>query len=196
MTTVATATTPHARHALQRAALCIAVVAATVALAACDRAGHGPGAPAAAPAGAGSTAEADFDTLVAACTQSLAGREPTVEADHNGQWTQTGYSPAQVQREVTRTESPITPYVGKIVVKDNVAQASAPSQAQARAITLTPANLRANRTHTFVYRFDGQRWRWNNGLRLTKVPSQNDETAPLALADVAADNGLAGCLPR
>ncbi|MFI8617511.1 hypothetical protein ACIGHN_18615 [Acidovorax sp. NPDC077693] len=180
---------------LQRAALCVAVVAAGVALAACDRVGGGLGTQAAVPAVA-STAEADFDTLVAACTQSLAGRERTVQPDNEGQWTQTGYSPAQVQREVTRTESPITPHVGKIVVKDNVAQASAGSQAQAAAITLTPAHLRSNRTHTFVYSFDGQRWRWNNGLRLTKAPPQNDETTPLSLADVAADKGLAGCLPR
>ena len=180
---------------LQRAALCVAVAAAAVTLAACDRVGGGLGTQAVVPAVA-STAETDFETLVAACTQSLAGRERAVQPDNEGQWTQTGYSPAQVQREVTRTESSITPYVGKIVVKDNVARASAGSQAEAAAITLTPAHLRSNRTHTFVYSFDGQRWRWNNGLRLTKAPPQNDETTPLALADVAADKGLAGCLPR
>ncbi|WP_255593357.1 hypothetical protein [Acidovorax sp. sic0104] len=188
-------------HRLQRAGLCLAVMAAALVLQACDRTAGNAGTTQPVPAGS-SAAEAEFDTLVAACTRSLAARVPLVQESSPGetgsprQWTQTGYSPAQVQREVTRTDSPITPYVGKIVVKDNVAQASAGSQTEASAITLTPAHLRSNRTHTFIYSFDGQKWRWNNGLRLTKVPSQNDESTPLALADVAADKGLAGCLPR
>ena len=68
---------------------------------------------------------------------------------------------------------------------------------EAQAITLTPAHLLSNRTHTFVYSFDGQQWRWQNGQRLTKIPGQNDRMDELALAEVSAPGpqGFAGCLP-
>jgi hypothetical protein len=98
-----------------------------------------------APSGPAQTA---FDALVAACTQFAAAREAQVRPGASGEWTKTGYSPAQVQSEVTRTESAITPYVAKIVIKDNEAQATATTEAAARAVTLTPAHLLSNRTHT------------------------------------------------
>ncbi|MNT71354.1 hypothetical protein D3C72_2098310 [compost metagenome] len=84
------------------------------------------------------------------------------------------------------------------MVKDNEAQATAPTQAAAQAVTLTPAHLLSNRTHTFVYSFDGKQWRWQNGQLLTKIPGQNDSTVALTLADVSAvgPKGFAGCLPR
>lgn len=149
------------------------------------------------PASTGTPAEADFDAIVASCTQSVAGRTPTVQANDKGEWVKTGHSPAQVQREVTRTESPITPYVGKIVIKDNEARATAPTEAAANAITLTPAHLLSNRTHSFVYSFDGKQWRWDNGSLFTKTPSQSDTTVALTRADVSAPGqGFAGCLPR
>lgn len=170
-----------------------ALALSALALTGCDRLS---GTPKAAPA-APSAAETRFDALVAACTQSVAGRTDSVRASENGGWTKVGHSPALVQREVTRTESPITPYVGKIVIKDNEARATAPTEAEAQAITLTPAHLLSNRTHTFVYRFDGKAWQWNNGSRFTKTPSQSDTTQALTLADVSAPgDGFAGCLPR
>lgn len=143
-------------------------------------------------------AQTGFDALVASCNQALAAREPHVRPGGAGEWIKTGYSPALVQPEVTATDSAVTPYVGKIVIKDNEAQAIAPTEADARAITLTPANLLSNRTHTFIYSFDGTQWRWQNGQRLTKIPGQNDATVALALADVDATGprGFAGCLPR
>lgn len=146
----------------------------------------------------GGPAPAGFDALVAACTEFLAARKPHVRPGGSGEWIKTGYSPALVQRELNRTESPVTPYVGKIVVKDNEAQATATTQPDAQAITLTPAHLLSNRTHTFVYSFDGNQWRWQNGQRLTKIPGQNDQTQALTLADVSAQgpSGFAGCLPR
>lgn len=60
-----------------------------------------------------------------------------------------------------------------------------------------PAHLLSNRTHTFVYSFDGQQWRWQNGQRLTKIPGQNDRMDELALTEVSAPGpqGFAGCLP-
>lgn len=139
-----------------------------------------------------------FDALAAACTQALAAREPHVRPGGSGEWIKTGYSPALVQPEVTRTESAVTPYVGKIVIKDNEAQATATTEAAAQAITLTPAHLLSNRTHTFIYSFDGKQWRWQNGQRLTKIPGQNDQLEALTLADVnaAGPKGFAGCLPR
>lgn len=159
-------------------------------LSGCDRAGEIPA--------TSSTAEADFGTLVAACTQFLAAREPHVRPGGSGEWTKTGHSPALVQREINRTESPVTPYVGKIVIKDNEAQATATTEAAAQTITLTPAHLLSNRTHTFIYSFDGKLWRWQNGQRLTKIPGQNDSTVALTLADVdaAGPKGFAGCVPR
>jgi hypothetical protein len=143
-------------------------------------------------------APAAFDALVASCTQFIAAREPLVHPGSSGGWTKTGYSAALVQSEVTRTESAATPYVARIVIKDNLAQASAATETAARATTLTPAHLLSNRTHTFIYRFDGQRWHWENGQKLTKIPGQNDAMASLALADVSGPgpNGFAGCLPR
>ncbi|WP_298211155.1 hypothetical protein [Acidovorax sp.] len=175
----------------QAAALAFALSA--LALTGCDRI---TGEPKAAPA-APSMAETDFDALVAACTQSVAGRTDSVRATEKGEWTKVGHSPALVQREVTRTESPITPYVGKIVIKDNEARATAPTEAEAQTITLTPAHLLSNRTHTFVYRFDGKTWHWNNGSRFTKTPSQSDTTEALSQADVSVPaEGFAGCLPR
>lgn len=164
-----------------------------LALLGCDK----PTSTGAPPPVASSTAEADFDALVVACTQSVAGRTPSVRPMEPGTWTKVGHSPAQVQREVTRTESPVTPYVGKIVIKDNEARATAPTEAAAQAITLTPAHLLSNRTHTFVYRFDGKAWHWNNGSRFTKTPSQSDTTEALTQADVSAPSkGFGGCLPR
>lgn len=142
-------------------------------------------------------AEAAFDAIVASCTQSVASRTPTVRANNQGEWVKRGHSPALVQREVNRTESPITPYVGKIVIKDNEARATAATEAAANAITLTPAHLLSNRTHTFVYSFDGTAWRWNNGSRFTKTPSQSDTNVTLTLADVSEPgDGFAGCLPH
>ena len=143
-------------------------------------------------------AQAGFDALVAACTEYLAARAAHVRPGDGGTWIKTGYSPALVQPELNRTESPVTPYVGKIVIKDNEAQATASTQTDAQAITLTPAHLLSNRTHTFVYSYDGQQWRWQNGQRLTKTPGQNDKTQALNVADVSAagSSGFAGCLPR
>ena len=143
-------------------------------------------------------ATTSFDAITTACTQFLGARQPHVLPGAAGDWTLTGYSPALVQPEVTRTESTVTPYVGKLVIKDNEAQAHAPTQAAAQAITLTPAHLLSNRTHTFIYSFDGTQWRWQNGQRLTKIPGQNDRLEAVTLADVSAagPRGFAGCLPR
>lgn len=143
-------------------------------------------------------AQTSFAALASACTKFLAARQPHVRPSGPGEWTLTGYSPALVQPEVTRTESPVTPYVGKLVIKDNEAQAHAPTEAAAQAITLTPAHLLSNRTHTFIYSFDGQQWRWQNGQRLTKMPGQNDRVELVTLAEVSAagPKGFAGCMPR
>ena len=143
-------------------------------------------------------AQTAFDAIVVSCTQFVAARESVIRPGAKGEWTKTGYSPAQVQSEVTRTESIVTPYVAKIVIKDNEAQAKAASQAAVEAITLTPAHLLSNRTHTFIYRFDGQRWHWENGQKLTKVPGQADTLTALALTDISGPGptDFAGCLPR
>lgn len=143
-------------------------------------------------------AQTGFDALAAVCTRALAAREPYVRPGGSGEWIKTGYSPAQVQSEVNRTDSSVTPYVGKIVIKDNEARASAPTEAAAQAVTLTPAHLLSNRTHTFIYSFDGKQWVWQNGQRLTKIPGQNDATMPLTRAEVAATGpqGFAPCLPQ
>lgn len=143
-------------------------------------------------------AQVAFDAVVASCTQYLASRTPFVRPGNGGGWTKTGYSPALVKPEVTRTESSVTPFVAKIVVKDNEAQAHASTEAEVLAIALTPAHLVSNRTHTFIYSFDGQRWHWKNGQRLVKVPGQNDRMEPVLLAEVAAagPSGFSACLPR
>lgn len=143
-------------------------------------------------------AQTSFTALATACTQFLADRQPHARPSGPGEWTLTGYSPALVQPEVTRTDSPVTPYVGKLVIKDNEAQAHAPSEAAAQAITLTPAHLLSNRTHTFIYSYDGKQWRWQNGQRLTKMPGHNDRIETLSLAEVSAagPKGFAGCMPR
>lgn len=143
-------------------------------------------------------AQAAFDALVASCTRHLAAREPFVRPGSTAEWTKTGYSPAQVQSEIQRTESTVTPYVGKIVIKDNEARATAPTEAAAQAIMLTPAHLLSNRTHTFIYRFDGTQWAWHNGQRLTKMPGHNDAMVPLTRADVDGTGppGFAPCLPQ
>lgn len=184
-----------ARTAAARAVNTATVVLAALTLAGCDKL---PGnAPATATTAPPSAAETDFDAIVTACTRSVEGRTATVRPHGPGEWVKLGHSPALVQREVTRTESSITPYVGKIVVKDNEARATAPTEAAARAITLTPAHLLSNRTHTFVYRFDGRQWHWANGSRFTKTPSQSDVTVEVTQAELAAaDSGFAGCLPR
>lgn len=145
-----------------------------------------------------SAADAEFNALVAACSQSVAARPAVVQPDGQGGWTKTGFSAAKVEGEVQRTDTPATPYVGKIVIKDNHARATAGTQAEAEATTLAPIHLLANRTHTFIYRHDGQRWHWQNGMRLSKRTSQADVITPLTLADVLAadDNGFAGCVPR
>jgi hypothetical protein len=159
-----------------------------------------------------------FAAITAACTQALAAREPYVApldapgapnasgasgapdkpgAVAGSAWAKTGYSPALVQPEVNATESTVTPFVGKIVIKDNEARATAATEAEAQAITLTPSHLLSNRTHTLVYSFDGAQWRWQNGQRLTKTPGQNDVMVALTLAQVSAPGpqGFAGCLP-
>jgi hypothetical protein len=183
-----------ARRCLPACAIAFAALPLALALTGCDRLGLGDGkqVPAAA-----SQAETDFAALAAACSQFIAARAPQMRADGHGRWTKTGTSPAQVQHEVTRTESAITPYVGKIVIKDNLARASAATEAEAAAIPLTPAHLLSNRTHTFIYSFDGARWHWQNGQLLTKVPGQNDAMVALMLADVsvAGPGGFLGCLP-
>lgn len=175
---------------------CAATVAllATLALAGCNRStsSNPPVAPAVA-----ASAEAALDALAARCAQAVEARKPTVQRTSDGRWTVHGYSAALVQRDVTTTDSPITPLLGKIVVKDNEAQATAPSEAEARATILSPAHLVANRTHTFIYRFDGQRWHWANGSRTNKAPGQSDTTVPLALAELAAPGSdFAPCLPQ
>ena len=143
-------------------------------------------------------ARTSFDALVASCTQFLAARQPFVRPGDSGEWVKIGTSPAQVTPDLERTESSVTPYVGKIVIKDNLAQASASTEAAAQAITLTPAHLLSNRTHTFIYRFDGTRWHWQNGQLLSKAPGRNDVASELALADVSAPGaqGFTGCLPE
>jgi hypothetical protein len=142
-------------------------------------------------------AQSGFDALVASCTQFLSAREPYVLPGASGEWTKTGYSPALVQHELNRTDSPVTPYVGKIVVKDNEAQATATTQDAAHAIALTPDHLLSNRTHTFIYSHDGKQWRWQNGQRLTKIPGHNDATTALAMDELSAmgPKGFSGCLP-
>lgn len=163
----------------------------------CDRASSGAGEKSGAPGTPGGGAQASFDAMVERCTQSIAARTQQVRPNEQGTWTKTGFSPALVQAEVKATESTITPYVGKIVVKDNEAQATAPTQAQAEGITLTPAHLLSNRTHTFVYLFDGKAWRWDNASRFTKAPSRDDVTVTLSLDDMAAPaSSFAPCLPR
>ncbi|WP_422843075.1 hypothetical protein [Acidovorax sp. M2(2025)] len=171
-----------------------AALLAALALSGCDRAPSSkpPVAPEVATA-----AEAALDALAAACARAVEARQPTVQPTGDGRWTVHGYSAALVQRDVTATESPVTPLVGKIVVKDNEAQATAPTEADARAIILAPAHLVANRTHTFIYRFDGQRWQWANGSRTTKAPTQSDTTVPLERAELAAPGSdFAACLPQ
>lgn len=181
-----TCTVPSTAHALSRPPRAAWLLAAAL-LAGCNEAPPTP-----------SAAESQFDALVAACTQTVAGRRAVVRPEGAGGWSKTGYSAALVQGEVKRTETPATPYVGKIVVKDNHARATADTQAAADAVVLAPAHLLANRTHTFIYSHDGQRWQWQNGMRMDKTPSQPDASTPLTLADVqtAEDNGFAGCVPR
>lgn len=144
-----------------------------------------------------SAAETSFNAIVAACTQTIAARAFTVSANGQGEWVKTGYSPASVQGEVIHTESAITPYLGKLVIKDNTARVSAATEAQAAAATLTPAHVLANRTYTFIFRFDGQQWVWNNGSLVIKTKTTEDTTAALTLADVAAAGpGFSGCVAR
>jgi hypothetical protein len=178
------------------ATLCAALAAAAL-LTGCDLSDStSPTAPSLDHSISASVAESEFNTLVADCTAALEKRSPYLRQDALGQWVKTGHSPALVQSELRRTESTVTPYVGKIVIKDNEAQAHAATQAEAQAITLTPAHLLSNRTHTLVYSFDGQRWRWNNGLRFSKIPSDSDTTDNLSQADLTAPHsGLAACLP-
>ena len=89
-------------------------------------------------------ATTSFDAITTACTQFLAARQPHVLPGAAGDWTLTGYSPALVQPEVTRTESTVTPYVGKLVIKDNEAQAHAPTEAAAQAIERAVAETLAD----------------------------------------------------
>ena len=182
-------------------ALTIATTAvlACAALAACNK----TAAPSQ-PTAAAQQANDSFAAITTACTQFLAAREAHVDpfsgpgTQGNGTWAKTGYSPALVQPEVNATESPVTPFVGKIVIKDNDARATAATEAEAKAITLTPAHLLSNRTHTLVYSFDGKQWRWQNGQRLTKAPGQNDAMVALTQAEISAPGpkGFAGCLPQ
>lgn len=183
--TAVIAFTPPARAA----ATGVAVVLATVALAGCSKSAADSAPP--------SAAQASFDALVAACTQTIDARTFTVSANGQGEWVKTGYSPASVQGEVTATESKITPYLGKLVIKDNTARVSADTEAQATAATLTPAHGLSNRTYTFIFRFDGQRWVWSNGSLITKTKTTADVTQAMTQADVAAAGaGFSGCVPR
>lgn len=143
-------------------------------------------------------AQAAFDAMERACNKFLAARTPQVRLGNGDEWIKTGFSPALVQPEVKRTESPITPYVGKLVIKENVAQASAATEAAAQAIALTPAYLLSNRTHTFVFSHDGTKWHWQNGQRLTKIPGQNDNNEIVTQEEAAAEgpNGYRDCLPH
>ena len=142
-------------------------------------------------------AQLSFDELVERCRQSIDAREPQVRQTSGGEWIKEGFSAALVQGEVQATDSAVTPYVGKIVVKDNLALATAPTQTEAAAVMLSPVHLVANRTHTLVLSFDGQTWRWNNGSLATKMPLRDNATAPLTPAGLsAAEPGFAACLPR
>lgn len=144
-----------------------------------------------------SAAEASFNTLVAACTKTIDARSFTVQANGQGEWVKTGYSPASVKGEVTPTESTITPYLGKLVIKDNTARVSADTEAHAAAALLTPAHVLANHTYTFIFRYDGTQWVWSNGSLMTKTKTTEDITMAMTLADVAAaGEGFAGCVPR
>ena len=144
-----------------------------------------------------SAANASFDALVAACTKTIDARTFTVLVNGQGEWVKTGYSPASVQGEVTPTESAITPYLGKLVIKDNTARVSADSEAQATAATLTPTHVLSNHTYTFIFRFDGKQWVWSNGSLVTKTKTTADVTQAITQADVAAAGaGFAGCLPQ
>ena len=146
-----------------------------------------------APAG---SAQAQFNAMVEACTRTVAARADSIVKDRGGQWVKTGFSAALVQGEVNQTESAVTPFVGKIVVKDNHAQATAPSEAEARAIILAPVHLLSNRTHTFVYQFDGQKWQWNNGSLSIKTPVLPAATTAVTReALMVTGDGLTGCLP-
>ena len=144
-----------------------------------------------------SAAEASFNALVAACTKTIDARTFTVQANGQGEWVKTGYSPASVKGEVTPTESAITPYLGKLVIKDNTARVSADTEAHAAAAMLTPAHVLANHTYTFIFRFDGSQWLWSNGSLVTKTKTTEDTTQALTLADVtAAGDGFSGCVLR
>lgn len=146
-----------------------------------------------APAG---SAQAQFNAMVSACTRSVAARVDSVVKDSNGQWVKTGFSAALVQGEVNPTQSAVTPFVGKIVVKDNHAQTTSPTEAQVRSTILAPVHLLSHRTHTFVYQFDGHRWQWNNGSLSTKTPVQPETTRPVNVGELGASgSGFAGCLP-
>lgn len=146
------------------------------------------------PSGPAATA---FDALAAACTQFLAARQDVVARQPDGHWTRAGFSPAQVQAEVVHTESASTPFVGKLVIKDHTALAHAATEEEARALTLTPRDLQAQRTHTLAFRYDGSQWLWQSGLLLVKAPPNDDVTRALALDEVAAPgiHGFSGCLP-
>lgn len=137
-----------------------------------------------------------FNALVAACTKTIEARTFTVSSNDQGKWVKTGYSPASVTGEFTSTESKITPYLGKLVVKDNTARVSADTEAQAAATRLLPAHVLANHIYTFILRFDGTQWVWSNGSLVTKTKTDEDVTKAMTLADVAAADGFAGCIPH
>lgn len=172
------------RPAALTAVLCAAVVAGGCSQSASD----------AAPL---SAAEVSFNAIVVACTKTIEARTFTVRINSQGEWVKTGYSPASVQGEFTSTESTITPYLGKLVIKDNTARVSADTEERATAATLTPINVLANHTYTFIFRFDGAQWLWSNGSLVTKTKNNEDTTKTMTLADVAAaGEGFAGCVPR
>ena len=144
-----------------------------------------------------SAAEVSFNALVAACTKTIEARTFTVRTNDQGEWVKTGYSPASVTGEFTSTESTITPYLGKLVIKDNTARVSADTEAQATAARLTPPHVLANHIYTFIFRFDGAQWVWSNGSLVTKTKTTEDITKAMTLADVAAaGDGFAGCVPH
>lgn len=187
---------PHRAHhrAVARAPFRLAwtAVLCTAALAGCNKPSSDV-VPANAPPG---SAQAQFNAIVDACTQSVAARTDSVVDNGGGKWVKTGFSAALVQGEVNSTESTVTPFVGKIVVKDNHAQATASTEAEVRAIILSPMYLLANRTHTFIYQFDGTKWRWNNASLVSKSTTQPEATKAVTRDEmIAPDSGFFGCLP-
>ena len=108
----------------------------------------------------------------------------------------------EIKAKVRRiNQDPSRPDIGLIII-DYLQLMSTGKRTENRVqeISEITRNMKvmANRTHTFIYSFDGTQWRWQNGQRLTKIPGQNDRLEAVTLADVSAagPRGFAGCLPR